>query len=297
MAQMERVRTSVLDIAFKQAGPADGYPVVLVHGFPYDPKAFEDVAGILNFEGIRTIVPYVRGFGGTRFLSSDTMRSGQQAAVGHDLLEMLNALSLTEVILAGFDWGARAACIVAALWPERVRGLVTCGGYQIQDIAASVKPLDPESERRWWYQYYFQTERGRAGLSVNRNAMCRLLWRLWSPSWSFKEATFQQTASSFENPDFVDVVVHSYRHRHGNAEGAPIYAATEERLATQPKINVPTIAVHGSADDVDPLWTSEDHERYFSGRYERRVFNNIGHNPPQESPAAFAKTVHDLFAY
>lgn len=296
MTQVERVRTSVLDIAFEQAGAADAYPVVLLHGFPYDPRAFDDVASILNTKGFRTIVPYVRGFGGTRFLSPGTVRSGEQAALGHDLLEMLNALKLTDVILAGFDWGARAACVVAALWPERVRGLVTCCGYQIQDIAASAKPRDPEREYRWWYQYYFQTERGRAGLSVNRNAMCRLLWKLWSPSWSFSEATFQQTAASFENPDFVDVVIHSYRHRHGNAEGDPIYAATESRLATQPKINVPTIVVHGREDDVDPPWTSEGHERHFSGRYERRVLNNVGHNAPQESPADFARAVYDIIA-
>ena len=296
MVQVERVRTSVLDIAFEQAGAADAYPVVLLHGFPYDPRAFDDVASILNTKGFRTIVPYVRGFGGTRFLSPGTMRSGEQAALGHDLLEMLNALKLTDVILAGFDWGARAACVVAALWPERVRGLVTCCGYQIQDIAASAKPRDPEREYRWWYQYYFQTERGRAGLNVNRNAMCRLLWELWSPSWSFSEATFQQTAASFENPDFVDVVIHSYRHRHGNAEGDPIYAATESRLATQPKINVPTIVVHGREDDVDPPWTSEGHERHFSGRYERRVLNNVGHNAPQESPADFARAVYDIIA-
>ena len=296
MTQVERVRTSVLDIAFEQAGAADAYPVVLLHGFPYDPRAFDDVASILNTKGFRTIVPYVRGFGGTRFLSPGTVRSGEQAALGHDLLEMLNALKLTDVILAGFDWGARAACVVAALWPDRVRGLVTCCGYQIQDIAASAKPRDPEREYRWWYQYYFQTERGRAGLSVNRNAMCRLLWKLWSPSWSFSEATFQQTAASFENPDFVDVVIHSYRHRHGNAEGDPIYAATESRLATQPKINVPTIVVHGREDDVDPPWTSEGHERHFSGRYERRVLNNVGHNAPQESPADFARAVYDIIA-
>ena len=294
MAQLEHVRTSVLDIAYEQAGPLHAYPVALLHGFPYDPRAFDDVAHILNAVGFRTIVPYLRGYGATRFLALNTMRSGEQAALGRDLLEMLDALNVRDAILAGFDWGARAASVVAALWPERVRGLVTCGGYQIQDIAASLKPADPENECRWWYQYYFQTERGRAGLTLNRNELCRLLWKLWSPTWSFDEATFKRTATSFENPDFVDVVIHSYRHRHRNAEGDPRYAATETRLAAQPKINVPTIVIHGVLDDVTPLRTSEGHERYFSRGYERRLFENVGHNPPQESPEAFAQAVLDL---
>jgi len=294
MAQLEHVQTSVLDIAYEHAGSPDAYPVVLVHGFPYDPRAFDDVALILNAAGLRTIVPYLRGYGATRFLAPNTMRSGEQAALGRDLLEMLEALNVTDAILAGFDWGARAASVVAALWPERVRGLVTCGGYQIQDIAASLKPSDPESERRWWYQYYFHTERGRAGLTLNRNELCRLLWKLWSPTWSFNEATFKRTATSFENPDFVDVVIHSYRHRHGNAEGDPRYAATEAQLAAQPKINVSTIVIHGVLDDVTPPRISEGHERYFSRGYERRLFENVGHNPPQESPKAFAQAVLDL---
>ena len=294
MAQLERVRTSVLDIAYEHAGPADAFPIVLMHGFPYDPRAFDEVIPVINAAGFRTIVPYLRGYGGTQFLSPDTMRSGEQAAVGHDLLEMLDALKVTDAVLAGFDWGARAACIVAALWPERVRGLVTCCGYQIQDIAASLKPADPESERRFWYQYYFHTERGRVGLTLNRNALCQLLWKLWSPTWLFDEATFKRTATSFANPDFVDVAIHSYRHRFGNVEGDPRYAAIEARLATQPKIRVPTIVIHGVTDDVNPPRKSEGNERHFSGRYERRLFNNVGHNPPQESPKAFAEAVLDL---
>jgi pimeloyl-ACP methyl ester carboxylesterase len=291
VAQLERVLTSVLDIAYEHAGPLDAHPVVLVHGFPYDPRAFDDAARIINGAGFRTIVPYLRGYGGTRFLSPDTMQSGEQAALGHDLLEMLDALKVHDAVLAGFDWGARAACVVAALWPERVRGLVTCCGYQIQDIRASLKPADPESERRWWYQYYFHTERGRAGLTMNRNELCRLLWKLWSPTWSFDDATFNRTAASFDNPDFVDVAIHSYRHRFGNVEGDPRYATTEARLAAQPKINVPTIVVHGVADDVNPPQKSEGHQRYFSGSYQRRLFDQVGHNPPQESPEAFAQAV------
>ena len=294
MTQMERVRTSVLDIAYEHAGPLDAYPVVLMHGFPYDPRAFDEVVPIINAAGFRTIVPYLRGYGGTRFLSPDTMRSGQQAAVGHDLLELLDALKVADAILAGFDWGARAACVVAALWPERVRGLVTCCGYQIQNIAASLRPAEPESERRFWYQYYFHTERGRAGLTANRDELCRLLWKLWSPTWSFDDGTFKRTAASFENPDFVDVVIHSYRHRFGNVEGDPRYAATEARLADQPRINAPSIVVQGIADDVNPPWKSEGHEKYFCGGYERRLFDNVGHNPPQESPKAFAMAILDL---
>jgi pimeloyl-ACP methyl ester carboxylesterase len=294
MAQLERVRTSVLDIAYERSGPSDAYPVVLLHGFPFDPRAFDDVVPIINAAGFRTIVPYLRGFGGTRFLSPDTMRSGEQAALGHDLLELLDALKVADAVLAGFDWGGRAACVVAALWPQRVCGLVPCCGYQIQDIAASLKPTDPESERRWWYQYYFHTERGRRGLTANRHELCRYLWKLFSPSWSFDEATFKRTAESFDNPDFVDVAIHAYRHRLGNADGDPRYAATEARLAAQPKINVPTLVVHGAADDVNPPRKSEGHERYFSGGYERRVFDNVGHNPPQESPEAFAQAILDL---
>lgn len=288
------VRTSVLDVAYEEAGAPDAYPVVLVHGFPYSARAFDEVAVLLGEEGFRTIAPYVRGYGDTRFLSPDTLRSGEQAAVGHDLLELLDALNVENAILAGFDWGARAACIVAALWPERVRGLVTCGGYQIQNIAASAKPADPQSEHRWWYQYYFHTERGRAGLAANRKELCRFLWKLWSPTWSFDEATFERTATSFDNEDFVDVAIHSYRHRHGNAGGDPRYAATEARLAAQPAIDVPSVALHGAVDGVTPLRASDRHEKLFSRGYEQRVLRDIGHDVPQEAPRDFARAVLDL---
>lgn len=294
MAQLAHVRTSVLDIAYEDSGPPHATPVLLLHGFPYDPRAFDAVVAIVNAAGFRTIVPCLRGYGATQFRSDGTMRSGQQAALGHDLLELLDALGMQDAVLAGFDWGGRAACIVAALWPERVRGLVTCTGYQIQDIAQAVKPADPESEHRFWYQYYFHTERGRAGLTDNRRALCRLLWRLWSPTWTFDEATFERTASSFENPDFVDVAIHSYRHRMGNAEGDPRYADIEAKLATLPKIKVPTIVIHGANDGVNPARNSAGHGKFFTGPYERRVFANTGHNPPQEAPGDFAKAMLDL---
>lgn len=296
MANVEHVRTSVLDLAYEQSGPPDGDPVVLLHGFPYDPRAFDEVVPVLAAAGLRCIVPYLRGYGGTRIASPGTMRSGQQAAIGHDLLELLDALSLREAVLAGFDWGARAACIVAALWPGRVRALVSCAGYQIQDIAAAIKPADPQSEHRYWYQYYLHTERGRAGLAANRAELCRLLWKLWSPTWAFDDATYARSAASFDNPDFVDVAVHSYRHRHGNAAGDPRYAETEVRLAAQPAIEVPAIVVQGGADDVNPPSLSAGHAKYFRGRYERRVFDGVGHNPPQESPRAFAQAVMDAAA-
>ena len=292
--QLERVRTSVLEVAYEHSGSPDAFPVVLLHGFPYDPRSFDGVVRIITARGFRAIVPYLRGYGSTRFLSSDTMRSGEQAAIGLDLLELLDALKVKQAVLAGFDWGARAACIVSALYPERVRALVTCCGYQIQDIAQSLKPADPDQERRFWYQYYFHTERGRAALTTRRNELCRLLWELWSPTWTFDDATYNRTAESFQNPDFVDVVIHSYRHRLGNIAGDPRYSVLERRLAALPKITVPTIIIHGAVDGVNPPEQSKDHARYFASGYERRLLENVGHNPAQEVPQLFANAILDL---
>ncbi|HET9577808.1 MAG TPA: alpha/beta hydrolase [Usitatibacter sp.] len=293
---LRTVRTPLLDVAYESTGPENAPAVVMLHGYPYDARAFDGVVEAIASKGLRTLVPYLRGYGATRFLSAETMRSGEQAAVGQDLKDFLDALALDHAILAGFDWGARAACIVAALWPERVRGLVTCGGYQVQDLANAAKPAEPEQEQRYWYQYYFHTERGRAGLEANRRELCRLLWRLWSPTWQFDEATFGRTAASFDNPDWVDVVVHSYRHRHGNAPGDARYGAINATLAAMPRIGVPTVVLHGADDGVIPASASEGHERYFDGRYERRVLAGVGHNPPQEAPAAFADAVLDVHA-
>jgi pimeloyl-ACP methyl ester carboxylesterase len=291
---MAQARTATLDIAYADSGPRDGRPVVLLHGYPYDIRAFDAVGPILNAAGLRTITPYLRGYGETRLRSPDAPRAGQQAAIGQDLLDLLDALQIPRAVLAGFDWGARAACVVSAIWPERVHGLVSCGGYQIQDIARASAPADPDMERRLWYQYYFHTERGRNGLLQNRAAISRLLWQLWSPTSPFDEATFKRTAAAFDNPDFVDVVVHSYRHRTGHAPGYPAYAALEARLAMMPKISVPTIVVHGADDDVTPPMLSVAHHRYFSGAYERRLLEGVGHNPPHEAPAAFAAAVLDV---
>jgi pimeloyl-ACP methyl ester carboxylesterase len=291
---LKRVRTGTLEIAYEESGPADGTPVLLMHGFPYDVRAYDDVVPLLVAAGCRAIVPYLRGYGPTRFLSTDTPRSGQQAALGKDLLDLLDALRIDRAALAGYDWGGRAACIVAALWPQRVRALVSGGGYNIQNIPASATPAPPEAEYRYWYQYYFHTERGRAGLTANRRELCRLLWRLWSPHWAFDDATYARTAASFDNPDFVDVVVQSYRHRYGYAPGDPAVESIEQRLAAQPKISVPTIVLHGEASGVGPPGQSERHARFFSGPYQRRVIPVAGHYLPAEAPREFAGALLEL---
>jgi pimeloyl-ACP methyl ester carboxylesterase len=289
------VRTDPLDIACEAHGPAGGPVVVLLHGFPYDPRCYDEVAPPLAADGCRVLVPYLRGYGATRFLSAATPRSGEQAALGHDLLQLLGALRIPRALLAGYDWGGRAACVVSALWPERVRGLVSCSGYNIQDIAGSVKPVAPEQEHRLWYQYYLNTERGRAGLTANRRAFARLLWTLWSPPWSFDDATFERTAPSFDNPDFVDVVVHSYRHRFGYVAGDPALLDLEARLQAQPDITVPTINLEGDADGISPVSLTEDGDaKHFCGPYERRVLSLVGHDVPQEAPLATLTAIRDL---
>ena len=265
-----------------------------MHGWPYDPRCYDEVIAPLGAAGCRVIVPYLRGFGATRFLSADTPRSGQQAALGNDLRELMDALAIERAVLAGYDWGGRAACIVAALWPDRVRGLVTVNSYNIQNIAAAMRPAEPAQEHRLWYQYYFHTERGRAGLDANRRAFCRLLWQLWSPLWTFDDATFERSAVSFDNPDFVAVTIQSYRHRFGYAAGDPALESIEARLAAQPKIAVPTIALQGEADGVHPPEASAHHGTYFTGPFQRRVLPGIGHNPPQEAPQAFADAILEL---
>jgi pimeloyl-ACP methyl ester carboxylesterase len=291
---IKRIRTNTLEIAYEESGPAAGAPVLLLHGFPYDPRAYDEVVPRLVAAGARTIVPYLRGYGATRFLSAGTLRSGQQAAMGRDLLDLMDALALPKATLVGFDWGGRAACVVAALWPERVRALVSCTGYTIQDIAASVKPATPEQENRLWYQYYFHTERGRAGLRANRHDLCKLLWRLWSPNWKFDDATYDRTAASFENPDFVDVVIHSYRHRFGYIAGDPALEPLERLLAAQPKITVPTVVLQGGGDGVNAAAASDTQQRFFTGPYQRRVIPVVGHDVPQEAPAETAAATLDL---
>ena len=288
------VRTPTLEIAYEAHGPDAGPALILLHGFPDDSRAWDDVAPPLAQAGWRVLVPWLRGYGPTRFLRDETPRSGQQAALGADLLGFMDGLGVRRATLAGYDWGGRAACIVAALWPERVCALVSITGYNIQDIAAASRPAPAEQELRLWYQWYFHTERGRAGLAANRHDICRLLWRLWSPNWRFDDATYDRTAPSFENPDFVDVVIQSYRHRYANAPGDPALEPIEERLAAQPRIPVPTINLHGAADGVTPAEGSEGHARQFSAFYERRVVPVAGHFLPREAPETVVAAVRAL---
>lgn len=291
---IKRARTPDLDIAYEESGPSDGRPVLLMHGFPYDIRAYDQVVPEIAAAKCRVIVPYLRGYGPTRFLSPETQRSGQQAALGLDLLAFMDALDLRRATVVGYDWGGRAACILAALWPERVAGLVSVCGYMIQKIAAAATPAPPEIEHLLWYQYYFHTERGQAGLTQHRHEFCRLLWSLWSPTWRFDEATYARTARSFDNPDFVDVVIHSYRHRFGYAPGDPKLADLELRLAAEPPISVPTIVLHGEDDGVVPFQKHDSGARHFTGSYSRRLTAGAGHNLPQEAPHAIIEAVQEL---
>ena len=294
MPDLLRVATPSLDIACEASGPPGGAPVILLHGFPYDPRAYDGMVPPLVAAGHRVLVPYLRGYGTTRFNDPRTLRSGQQAALGCDLRALMDALAIPAATLAGYDWGGRAACIAAALWPERVTGLVTIGGYNIQNIPAAGIPKDPETEYRHWYQYYFNTPRGQAGLTADRGALCRKLWELWSPNWRFDDATFARSAASFDNPDFVDVVIHSYRHRYGYVAGDPALEEVETRLAAQPPITVPTIAMQGNGDGVEAPGGSRGHARHFTGRYQHREVPVVGHNMPQEAPMAVVEAVLEV---
>lgn len=294
MEPLRRIEAGVLEVAYHESGPADGPPVLLMHGFPYDIHTYAEVAPILAAQGCRTIVPYMRGYGGTRFLSTDTPRSGEQAAFGADLLALLDALEIERAVLAGYDWGGRAACVVAALWPERCAGLVSLNSYNIQNIARAMEPDTPENEHSLWYQYYFHSERGRAGLRKDRKAIAKLLWKLWSPTWRFDDATFERSAAAFDHPDFVEVVIHSYRHRFGLVAGDPAYADIDRQLAAQPVIRVPAITFDGIDDGVRPPADASAHAPRFSGPRSHRLVPGAGHNLPQEAPRAFADAVLEL---
>lgn len=294
-ATLRHVRTAVLDIAYEESGPADGTPVFLMHGFPDDVRTWDGVAAPLAAQGCRLIVPYLRGYGPTRFLSAGALRSGQQGAIGSDLRELMDALGIERALLAGYDWGGRAACIVAALWPERVKGLVSIGGYNIQNIAKNVQPEPADYEWRYWYQWYFNTARGVAGLAANRHDLCRLIWKMWSPNWAFDDATYDATGKAFDNPDFVDIVIHSYRHRYLAAPNDPAYEAIERRLALRPNITVPTVVLHGAADEVDLPEQSED-ATPFTAFYRREVVPVAGHFFPREAPGKVTDAVRELIA-
>ncbi|AEW99848.1 alpha/beta fold hydrolase [Streptantibioticus cattleyicolor] len=291
-----RVATPVLDIAYEQAGertPGAGVPVILLHGFPYDVRAFDEVAARLAARGRFVLAPYLRGFGPTAFRHAETMRSGQQAALGQDLLDFMDALGIERAVVAGYDWGGRAACVAAAAWPERIQGLVTAGGYTIQDIARAMEPAAPEAEHNYWYQYYFHSERGRRGLERNREELCGLLWRLWSPTWRQAGEAFAASAASLHNPDFVDVAIHSYRHRYGLVAGDPRHQALEDLLAGRPRITVPTVVLVSGANGVIAPADQRGTE-HFTGPCDLRTLPGIGHNVPQEAPEAFAEAILSL---
>jgi pimeloyl-ACP methyl ester carboxylesterase len=292
--QLRTIRAGALAIAYHESGPPNGPPVVLMHGFPYDIHAYADVVPLLVDAGCRVVVPFLRGFGPTRFLDASTPRSGEQAALGADLVALMDALAIPRAVLAGYDWGGRACCVVAALWPARCAGLVSLNSYNIFEHARALEPGTPEDERKLWYQYYFHSERGREGLRRNRRALARLLWETWSPSWRFDDATFDRTASAFDNPDFVDVVIHSYRHRYNFVAGDPTYAHIERQLAPQPPISVPTITFDGADDGVRSPAAPSAHASRFIGAREHRVVPGAGHNLPQERPAVFAQAVLQL---
>lgn len=287
---MKQIDAGVLNIGYVEIGPAEGIPVVLLHGWPYDIHSYSDVAAILSAKGCRVIIPHLRGHGTTTFLKTNTARSGQQASLGADLIAFMDALKLKRAVVAGYDWGGRAACVAAALWPERCIGLVSVNSYLIQDIAQAWVPISPKVEAGFWYQFYFLTERGCAGLTINRREIIELMWTRNSPKWHFTPQEFDRSLTAFDNPDYVDVVIHSYRHRLGFAEGAPEYEEIEQRLAKLPVIKVPTITLDGDCDGVVPATDGKSTGAKFSNR-QHRIIPGAGHNLPQENPTAFAAAV------
>lgn len=290
---LKHIKAGVLDVAYVEQGPADGPAVILLHGWPYDIHSFQDVAPILAAQGYRVLVPYVRGYGETRFLSAQTPRNAQPSALASDVIAFMDALHVERAVLAGFDWGARTADIVSALWPERVKALVSVSGYLISSQEAAKAPLPPSAELQWWYQYYFATERGQAGYEKDRHAFARLIWQTASPKWAFDDATFQRSAKALDNPDQVAITVHNYRWRLGLAQGETRYDVLEAKLARFPSIGVPTIALEGDANGA-PHPPAEAYAQRFTGKYEYRLISGgVGHNLPQEAPQAFAKAVLD----
>ncbi len=296
-AALKQIDAGLLNVGYAEAGPSSGPAVILLHGWPYDIYSFVDVAPLLASAGYRVIIPYLRGYGTTRFLSGQTLRNGQQSVVAIDIIALMDALNLQTAIIAGFDWGARTANIIAALWPERCKAMVSVSGYLIGSQASNEVPLPPKAELAWWYQYYFATERGRAGYEKYRHDFAKLIWQLASPKWDFDDATFDRSAASFDNPDHVDIVIHNYRWRIGLAEGEPKYDDPEKRLAQAPVITVPTITLEGDANGA-PHPDPSSYAKRFSGKYANRIITGgIGHNLPQEAPEAFAKAIVDVGCY
>ena len=291
---LKQIRAGVLDVGYAEIGPVDGPPVILLHGWPYDIHTYADVAPLLASRGYRVIVPFLRGYGSTRFVSDSTPRNGQQAAIAVDIIDLMDALKIEKATIAGCDWGARTACIIAALWPERCKALVSVSGYLIGSQAAGKQPLPPKAELQWWYQYYFATERGRAGYDANRKDFARLIWQLASPQWKFDDATFERSASALENPDHVSIAIHNYRWRLGLADGEAKFDGLEKRLAEFPVVTVPTTTLEGDANGA-PHPEPSAYAKKFSGRYRHRTLvGGIGHNLPQEAPQAFAEAVVEV---
>jgi pimeloyl-ACP methyl ester carboxylesterase len=294
-ASVKQIDAGLLNVGYAEAGPTDGPAVVLLHGWPYDIHSYVDVAPLLASAGYRVIVPYLRGYGSTRFLSTATFRNGQQSVVALDVIALMDALKIKNAIVAGFDWGSRTADIIAALWPERCKALVSVSGYLITNLKANLQPLPPVAEWGWWYQYYFATDRGKLGYSENRRDFNKLIWKNVSPKWDFDDATFDRTAASFDNPDHVSIVIHNYRWRLSLAKGEPRYDHLERKLFAGPVIAVPTITI---ASDFDgPAADGTSYREKFSGKYEHRILKGIGHNVPQEAPQAFAQAVVDVNGY
>src|ERR1700761_7239278 len=291
---LRHVETDILNIAYYEEGPASGPAVILLHGFPYDIHTYVDVSAMLAAKGLRVVVPYLRGYGETRFRDTATLRSGEQAALGADVIALIDALGIKRAVFAGHNWGGRAATVAAALWPDRCTGLVTVNSYLIQDFSRAMVPASPENEEAMWYEYYFQLERGRAGLATNRRKIARMLWEEWSPDWDFDDATFDRSMPALDNPDFVNVAIHSYRHRFGNADGDPRYAELEKRLAALPPITVPAVTLDGDKDGVVAAGDGSASAAKFTARRIHRVVRGAGHNVPQEKPEAFAAAVMEV---
>jgi pimeloyl-ACP methyl ester carboxylesterase len=296
-APLKQIDAGVLNIGYAEVGPVGGPSVILLHGWPYDVHSYVDVAPLLASAGYRVIVPYLRGYGTTRFLSSETFRNGQQSVVAVDIIALMDALKIEKVTIAGYDWGARTANIIAALWPERCKAMVSVSGYLIGSPGANKMPLPPRAELEWWYQFYFATERGRAGYDKYRHDFAKLIWQIASPKWNFDDATFDRSAASFNNPDHVSIVIHNYRWRLGLADGDPQYDDLEKRLAEAPVVKVPTITLEGDANGA-PHPDPASYAKKFSGKYtHRRIEGGIGHNLPQEAPQAFAEAVVEVDGY
>jgi pimeloyl-ACP methyl ester carboxylesterase len=294
---LKQIDAGVLNVGYAEAGPADGRVVILLHGWPYDIYSYVDVAPLLASAGYRVIIPYLRGYGTTRFLASETVRNGQQSVIAVDIIALMDALKIEKATIGGYDWGARTANIIAALWPERCKAMVSVSGYLIGSVAANKMPLPPKAELEWWYQYYFATERGRAGYEQYRHDFAKLIWQIASPKWDFDDATFDRSAAAFDNPDHVRIVIHNYRWRLGLAEGEPKYDELEKRLAEGPVISVPTITLEGDANGA-PHPDPSSYAKKFSGKYANRIITGgVGHNLPQEAPQAFAEAVVEVDGY